>query len=221
MPTTSQVIARRIGRIAFGGVLFAGVAYLSAASLPWWERLWGNGPFGGNAARIIMTTWVLAALAGLAARFLAARVAWSKRPDWLFAESMMVPAAAIPLLFPITLHMPVALLLSDSEGFNDWVALSVWITGLPHAVLAITSALRARQLVAGKRAWSPARIYAATVIASCLPFVVLYAIPPVLVAITGLACMPLLYAMERIVARERAELAQLPHELPRAIAVSR
>jgi hypothetical protein len=51
-----------------------------------------------------------------------------------------------------------------------------------------------------------------------LPFVVLYAIPPALVALTALPFLPLLRAMERIVTRERDELAGAPHVLPRAVA---
>jgi hypothetical protein len=216
MPTTSQIIARRIGRITFGSVLFVGVAYLVAACTGWWD-----GPREINAARVITVTWLCAALAGMLARFIAARVCVSQRPDWLFAESLMVPAAGVALLLPITLHMPVALLLGDGEGFDFWVVLSLWITGLPHVVLAATSAMRGYQLVAGKIAWSPRRIYLATVVTACVPFVVLYAVPPVIVALTGLPCLPLLYMMERIVVRERAEIARLPQPLPRAVAVSR
>ena len=220
MPTTSQVIARRIGRVAFGGVLVVGVACLIAAA--WSGELthhsfYGRGP-RLDAAAIIGLTWLVAAVAGVAAWRVAVRVRLAGNPDTLFAESLMIPAVGIALMLPITLHLPVVIALGDREAFDVWVVVSMWITGLAHAVFAFTSALRARQLVAGKPAWSPKRIYAITVVTSCLPFVVLYAIPPALVALTALPFIPLLRAMERIVTRERDELAGAPHALPRAVA---
>jgi hypothetical protein len=80
--------------------------------------------------------------------------------------------------------------------------------------------VRASQLAHGKRAWSPLTIYTVTLIVSCVPFIVLLAIPPLLVALTGLPFQPILRAMEPIAARERDELAGAAHELPFAIARS-
>ncbi|HEY0476086.1 MAG TPA: hypothetical protein VGD37_01100 [Kofleriaceae bacterium] len=100
----------------------------------------------------------------------------------------------------------------------------VAITGLPfvrlaHLVFAALCGLRGHQLVAGKPAFSPRKIYVATLLTSCVPFVVLWAIPPVLVAITALPFIPMLHAMERRIARERLELATVIQALPRAVAV--
>ena len=47
--------------------------------------------------------------------------------------------------------------------------------------------------------------------------IVLYAVPPALVALTALPFIPMMRAMERIVARERAQAAAAPHVLPRAV----
>jgi len=221
MPTTSQVIARRIGRIAFGSALLVGVACLVARACTGdlvHRSFNGRGP-RLDAAEIVGLTWLVAAVAGVGAWRVALRARLLRNPDSLFAESLMVPAAGLALILPITLHLPVVLALGDREAFAIWVLVSMWITGLAHVVFAFTSVVRAHQLVAGKPAWSPKRIYAVTVVTSCLPFVVLYAIPPALVAITALPCLPLLYAMERIVTRERQQLAGAPHLLPRAVAV--
>lgn len=207
MRTTSQIIARRVGRIAFGLVLLAGVAHLIVA-----------GGFG--AARTIELTWLTAGLAGVVAWRVASRVRFAPNPERLFAESLMVPAAGIALLLPITLHMPVILVIRDSAAFDVWVLASMWITGLAHAVFAFTSAVRGKHLVAGKPAWSPRKIYIATVVTSCVPFAVLYAIPPAIVALTALPFVPLLRAMDWVVTRERQELADAQHALPRAIAVA-
>jgi hypothetical protein len=218
MPAMSQIFARRIGRIVFGGVLIAGVAYLVAAACaglsgsPW---ILGGRDLG--AARIIGVTWLVAALASTIARRIASRMRWAGGPDRLFAESMMAPAMGIALLLPITLHLPVVLLLSDAAAFDTWVVASMWITALPHAVFAFACAVRAYQLVADRTAWSPNGVYVMTLVTSCVPFVVLYAVPPALVAVTALPFIPMMRAMERIVVRERAEAAAAPQLLPRAV----
>jgi hypothetical protein len=80
--------------------------------------------------------------------------------------------------------------------------------------------VRSKQLVTGRPAWSPRKIYIATVVTSCVPFALLYAIPPVIVALTALPFVPLLRAMEWIVTRERRELADARHALPRAIVMA-
>jgi hypothetical protein len=211
MATTHQVIARRIGRITFGAVLLAGTLYLVAASVAD-----GDPPLHLGIHGIVLSIWLLAALAGCAARWLAGRVRPAVAPDWRFAASLSVPVAGIALLLPITLHMPVALIIGGSDGFRTWVSLSAWIAGPAHLVFAATSVLRTHQLVAGVRAWSPYRVYATTVITSCVPYVLLVGIPPALVAITGVLFLPLLEKLEGIVDRERDELAGLPGYLPRA-----
>jgi hypothetical protein len=218
MPAPSEIFARRIGRIVFGGVLIAGVAYLVAAACaglsgsPW---ILGGRNLG--AARIIGVTWLIATLGATVARRLASRLRFAGDPDRLLAESLMAPAMGIALLLPITLHLPVVLLVGDSAAFDTWVVASMWITALPHAVFAFACTVRAYQLVAERTAWSPRGIYIATVVTSCVPFVVLYAVPPALVALTALPFLPMMRAMERIVARERAEAALAPYALPRAV----
>ncbi|HEX7843944.1 MAG TPA: hypothetical protein VF469_41000, partial [Kofleriaceae bacterium] len=103
-------------------------------------------------------------------------------------------------------------------AFDDWVVATVEVSGFAYVVFAVLCALRACCLAAGRRAPPPMVIYAASLIASCVPFGALDGLPPVVVAITGLPIVPLLYAMQGWIARERAELAVLP-ALPRATAV--
>jgi hypothetical protein len=222
----NQIVARWIGRTTFGCVLLGGVVYLVVAACAGLRGTpWLLGATDFHAARIIGLTWVVAAVAGSIARRLAGRrrfgadpsSRFATHPDRLFAQSLIVPTVGMALLLPLTLHMPVVLVFGDSSAFDTWVITSMWITGLAHVVFAIMSALRAYELVIGERTWSPVSIYLATVITSCVPFVVLYAIPPAIVAITGLPFIPMLRAMGRIVERERAELAATPHGLPRAI----
>lgn len=212
----SQIVARQLGRIAWGLVLLGGAMYLAVSAM--WcavpsAHRWGE---VFHASRIIGMTWVIATVAG----FVVTRVAAATRPDWpperLFASSVMAPTIGIAVLGPITLHMAVVLPLWGDWGFDAWVFESLIVTGLTHVVFATLSALRAHELVAGKRARSPRSIYIATVVASCVPFVILFAIPPVLVAITALPFLALLRAQETLVARERREIAAAIHPLPRA-----
>jgi hypothetical protein len=217
MPTQAQIFARRAGRIAFGMVMLIGVAYLTTAA--WSVSLHGMDLVRFGGAELIALTWVAAIVAGGAVRAIAARVRWSGDPEALFTRSVVVPTVGIALLLPITLHLPVVLLVSDPAGFDIWVMASLWITGLTHVVFATLCGLRGYQLVAGKPAFSPRKIYVATLVTSCVPFVVLWAIPPVLVAITALPFIPMLRAMERRIARERLEIATVTQALPRAVAV--
>jgi hypothetical protein len=218
MRTMSQIFARRLGRIAFGLVLLIGVASLVTAV--WSGSPGTRGASHLGAARLIGATWLAAAIAGGLVRAVAGRLRWSQAPDALFAESMMIPTAGIALLLPITLHLPVVLLAADAGAFDFWVMASLWITGLAHLVFAGLCVLRARQLVAGKLPITPRRIYVATLLTSCVPFVLLWAIPPTLVAITALPFMPMLHAMQRRVERERTEVDAVTRALPRAIAVA-
>jgi hypothetical protein len=209
----NALVARRLGRIAFGAVLLAGTAYLLAAM---WHAVTHHTAPEVHAGRIIGATWLTAAVAGFVTSRIAARCARGWHPDRLFAESLMVPTIGIATLGPITLHAAVVLPLGGSFAFDVWVYWSLVVTGIAHFVFAATSAARAYELVAGKPARSPRSVVSATVFASCVPFALLLAIPPILVALTALPFIPLLRGMETIVARERREIAAAVHPLPRA-----
>jgi hypothetical protein len=218
MPMMSQIFARRAGRIAFGLVLLVGIASLATSA--WTGFVGPHSPARFGAARLVGLTWLVAILAGAVVRGIAAHVRWRPAAEALFAESVMVPTAGIALLLPITLHLPVVVAVADLPAFDFWVMASLWITGLAHLVFAGLSVLRARQLIAGRLAITPRAIYVATLLTSCVPFVLLWAIPPLLVAVTALPFVPMLHAMQRLVDRERAEIAAAP-DLPRAVAVPR
>ena len=216
LPMMSEIFARRAGRMAFGLVLLVGVASLAAAA--WSGFLGPHRAARFGAARLVGLTWLVAILAGAVVRAIAARVRWRPAAEALFAESVMVPTAGIALLLPITLQLPVVVAVADTASFDFWVTASLWITGLAHIVFAGLSVLRARQLIAGRVAITPRAIYVATLITSCVPFVLLWAIPHLLVAVTALPFVPMLHAMQRLVDRERAEIRAAP-DLPRAVAV--
>jgi hypothetical protein len=199
----SRVIVRRKSRIAFGAVLIAGAITLIASALS--EQ--------GDAALIVVVTWCAALTAGWATRVFAAE---GPDRDGLGVAGLVVPMIGIALLGPISMHLPFALL-GGTRTFDDWVVMSLVCTGPAHLAFAYAGATRAAQLARARPAWSPRTVYRITVIVSCVPFVLLFAIPPILVAFTGLPFLPILHAMEPLAARERDELTRQAHELPFAI----
>src|SRR5262249_49841556 len=116
----NQIFARQIGRLVFGAVLLAGVAWLIAAL--GMEAFAGFGPYKLTprfpASEIIAVTWLAALAAGAAARAIAARRVSPRSLDARFAASLMVPAAGVALLLPITFHLPVVALLADLHFFD-------------------------------------------------------------------------------------------------------
>jgi hypothetical protein len=240
MPTMNRIFARQVGRLAFGGVLLAGVTWLVAVL--------GTGSFAHPgpyhsplrlpAWEIIAATWLAALGAGQAARAIAVRFGGLRSPDARFAASLVVPTAGIALLLPVTLQLPVVALLADLDFFDIWAMGSLWITGLAHVVFAGLCAARARELAAGKRAVSPYAIYFATVLTACVPVVfladarvvfvadmdlyvgseALLVIPPILVAFTALPFLRLQRWMQRLAERERTEIAAA-QQLPLALAL--
>lgn len=211
----STLVARRLGRITFGVVLLAGLLYLLTHG--WLDVLechrWH---YHLHAALVLTATWGAAFAANFVVRVVATKLQLRDPSGRRFVASVVLPAAAIALVLPISIHMPFALLIAGASGFDQWFAISVVITGAAHVVFAFMVAMRGYQLVAGKRAWSPRRIYVLTIVTSCIPFVVLWTIPPILVALTALPFLPMLRAMERMVEEERWEMRSSPEMLPQA-----
>jgi len=214
-----RVIARRVARISASLVLIAGAVYLAraglATSFDCGCTLIGDRTVPLDAAYIVCVTWLLAAIVGVASWLVASRVRCHVTPRTLFAESLMVPGIGIALMLPITLHMPFVIALGGSDVFDFWVGASVLLTGFAHIVFAVACACRGYRLAVNQPAWSPRAVYALTVVTSCFPFIVLFAIPPALVAVTALPFIPLLARMETLANREREELGNA-EELPRA-----
>jgi hypothetical protein len=129
--------------------------------------------------------------------------------------SLALPMIAVALLAPLTLHFPVAVLLDAGAKFDDWIMMSLAIVGHAHLALAAMYArfaYKARKLDSvtldldrsafGWGAWCVA------VGVSAVPGIVLFVIPPILTAVTGLVFNPLLFwAMTRTIIGERQALA--------------
>jgi hypothetical protein len=134
--------------------------------------------------------------------------------------SVALPLAALSLVAPLSIHAVVCVLLGGgvwvplAEEFGTWIGISALIVGHAHLVLLAmavgwASSLRRSEtsvLRAGvHRSWGRALIV--TVGVSAVPGIVLVAIPPLLVLLTGLAFVPAMYlAAAKRVERERLAL---------------
>ena len=192
--------AERAGRTAFGLVMIAGAAVLT------WQGVDLHKPYPRvHAWEILTGAWVGAFVAYLIVTAAARRIAIRRS---LRVPGLVVPTIGIALLVPLTLHMPVALMIGGIEGFDVWCCVCITLIGITNLLFAAFAAMRAYRLVTDHAAQSPWKIYNLTVFIACVPFVLLFALPPLVVAATGLPIVPMLYGMEKIAAADRVpELA--------------
>ncbi len=141
--------------------------------------------------------------------------------------SVALPMLGLSLLTPLTLHWTLATIHAASRGgvspsdFSAWIALSAFFVGLAHVALVVHSLIWASSLrrrptanlrIGVHRAWITALGMATG--ASLLPGTLFVSdvgpsvlLPPLIVAATGLAFIPLMYwATARRLAAERSRL---------------
>lgn len=200
----ARVVAGRAARVAFGTILIAGMLAVVHGAIT------SRPPFGMYQAAWFGVVWASALAAGLVVWLGARWRAVGRDPDQLAGSGLAVPAVGLALMGPLSLHLLVVPWLGTLRDFDQWVLASLVVTGSAHLTLAIMSGIRAYELGRGRTAITVKMIFGVVVLVSCIPFIVLYLIPPILVAITGAAFLPVLYAPAWIAARERALLAGAP-----------
>lgn len=199
-----RIPAIRSGRLAFGLVLLIAAAGLTQTVVN--EGLASTGSWFGSrdgvepaVHTLLLWAWGGAFAAGavmhLLVRFIPAldlRVRGT--------TSFVVPSLGAALLLPITVHLGWYVMNGMSMNrFNEWAVWAIALTALSHIGFAIMTARRARRLARGEEPNTVKNIFAWTVVLAALPFgIFLLAIPPVLVAITGIPIVPLLVLMERL-----------------------
>lgn len=120
-------------------------------------------------------------------------------------------AIAICLLAPLSIHGVIGFLMDASMvEYARWIRISLILVGHAHITLAVMAARYVRQLrnpVAGKEpSWGTA--FGWTILVTCLPGVILFAVPPLVSVFTALAFVPLLFAfLKGRVQSERAIFA--------------
>jgi hypothetical protein len=148
------------------------------------------------------------------------RTALTSRVSRLERASVAATLAGWALLTPLSLHLVVAAAGATSWGdcvtaFDRWIDASLVLTGFAHVTLAVLGWRYANKL----RAWdhvredAPGGGWAAwgwTILASCLPGIIALAIPPIVVALTGLLFIPATFTFMRWrVSQERFVLAAM------------
>lgn len=202
----STVFAARAARIAFGAYLIIGAILMTLAAI---------GVAGPSPWVVFVGSWIVAFVMSRVVR-----VAIGPREEnpetWLLA-SLVVPGIGLSLMMPLLVHLPIAALLGGGDGFDTWVRMSIAVVGPTHLALAALVTVRAIGLVRGSTATlTPAVIYLACVVVSLASSAELLFIPTILVAVTGLAILPVLKHMATIVWFERGSVV----EVPRAIALN-
>lgn len=133
--------------------------------------------------------------------------------------SVAWPLAAISLLAPLTLHFGVAMAFMDVtlRDFSKWIMVSAIVVGLAHLALvamAVRYAVRIGKMsVEAFRAASPNRdwvvAYCVAILASCVPGILLMAVPPAISLVTGLAFIPFMFRWARsCILRERDAIVE-------------
>jgi hypothetical protein len=136
---------------------------------------------------------------------------------WEFA-ALATPLTALSLLAPLTLHWLVDVLFlggasSDSGFRSNWIPMSALIVGHAHLALVIACVWWARSLrkreavevrLAITKSWATAM--AVTVATAAVPGIALLAIPPILVALTGLVFVPWMFRATASVLMQEREM---------------
>ena len=200
----------RWARIAFGSVLCAGPLGLGAwyvlrghlwpaAAVTWGTSLW---TVGG-------VVWVFAFAAALGARALAAVAPATLPTRASISAGVVMPVVGLCLFLPLTLQAPFVFLINWGPSSEIWVLFSAVLVGHVHVFVAWRMAQAARRMLRGEPATGWGRIWLESIGVACIPGILLYALPPVLVAVTGVA-FPLLYGwMRRLAATQRALVDEL------------
>jgi hypothetical protein len=137
--------------------------------------------------------------------------------------SVALPMAGISLLAPLGIHLGIWSLTQGTElggsrwleGFDWWIGVSLMLVGVAHATLAILCCVFAGKVsraslvfLKSKSPMSGWGVLGWTVLASCLPGLIAFAIPVVVVLVTGLLFIPWMFgSMHRTVVDERIALA--------------
>ncbi|MBX3262243.1 MAG: hypothetical protein KF782_21330 [Labilithrix sp.] len=140
-----------------------------------------------------------------------------RRLDALEVWSTTLPLAAASLLAPLTLHYAF-MAVTDStsaESFSWWIRVSMVVVGHAHLALMALAIAFGRKLttlsserlraLSIHREW--ARAWGIVILVAAMPGILLLAVPPLLTALTGIAFIPLMFALaRRRLMNERAAL---------------
>jgi hypothetical protein len=202
--------ARRAATATAGVVLIAGAALMVATAFP---RVFHIERLAHASYDLVFGTWSAALLAGALTYTIVRLSPTASARPMRPARPFVLLSVGAALMLPLTLHAIAGLVIwsESARDFHQWIALSLMLTPTAHLMFAAIAGARAAQLANGQPAASLKWVYGVTVAVSAVPFGLLYMLPPILVAITGLPILPLLRLMERYAAYDRNAI-----EVPRA-----
>ncbi len=132
--------------------------------------------------------------------------------------SAAFPLTMLSFLMPLTLHFVVGHFLGRGDGglsaksYDEWIGMSVAIVGHAHLVLAICAlvyglklARRESALIASGVSKDWLKAFGFTILAGAVPGALLFLVPPIVVALTGIVFIPAMYIFmgRRIVSERR------------------
>jgi hypothetical protein len=232
----AYVRIRRVARSTFGAIGIGGAIVMS--SLAGYDALQGYGHGAGVSLKwVLLGSWIVASIGWAIVRLFGAALPRVRNPAptgvlsidiqryeaeevvrrdgrFLARRSLALPAIAVSLLAPLTLHwIFTSVVWNETRAFDEWIMVSLAIVGHAHIALAIFAA-RFMSKFAGKSTFDMGldKSYGFTalflaVAVSAVPGILFFAIPPALVFVTGLAFVPFLWlVLKRIAIHERSML---------------
>lgn len=197
----ARVLRRRFVRGVFGLALLVGMVRFVGDAIP----------KGDGYSRELLVVWEHAGLAVLAAMLVAPLVVRLVSGDAWATSSIVLPVAGIAVALPLTLHF-LAFLAVGERTMDDWAAIALIGSAIPHAVFATLFAARTVSLVrTGETALPIGELFTITTVAGAVPG---FIIGMGFVALTGVFVLPVISLVEWLALREHAATAT---GLPRAI----
>lgn len=150
------------------------------------------------------------------------------RLDRLEVASIATPMIGMTMLTPLFLHYLFVLACDSTGGYSHWIQISLIIVGHAHLALMGLCYGYARKLkrlpypelegLSVLQEWS--KTLGIVVLVSSVPGLILFAVPPILSAITGLAFIPAMFIVaRRLLLKERALLAMAELSTPAMVRV--
>ena len=203
------VYRQRLSRVLAGGVgVCAGIAMFIAS---WIDPISGSITLGLGWAAMLLMYLLGEALGHINPERLGKSRAEleEKLEFWSFS----LPMAALSLLMPLSLHALISLVQGfDPKEFGEWIAMSGIVVGFAHMSLVAMCGVLVQKICASPMTFNKHLGWLAwgvSIGASCIPGILLMAIPPVVTAITGLLFVPWMFYLARIgVLHERAKLQE-------------
>ncbi len=224
-PALAKIWAERRARTWAGMVAFFGILASLLMNLA--------APRGPMPARMFLALWPM--VLGVYAVVRLVRPSLSKGDAfWALArahdrsfKSVAWPLVGSAVLMPLSIHFVVFVLIQGGSAFgarslrefSGWMGMSSLLVLLGYVVLCLMSVWFARELVGpmgrrdmGAKEGSKALVY--SMLASCIPGVVAFGIPPLLVGLTGLFFVPLCFqGISRLFWREQDRMVEVESAL--------